>query len=95
MSPEQLLGEEIDHRTDLYAVGAVMFECLTGRPPFYSDYTIAMISRTLSTPAAFPENAPTGISAALRALVLSLLAKSPSDRPQRATDLLELIGELN
>jgi serine/threonine protein kinase len=94
MSPEQLLGEEIDGRADLYAVGCVMFECLTGAPPFIAPSTIALIGKVLSVQAAFPADAATAIPPALSALVLRLLAKDPADRPQRGQELIELLGEM-
>ncbi len=94
MSPEQLLGEEIDARADLYAVGAVMFECLTGMVPFSASSPIAMIGKVLTVPAAFPAGSAADIPPAMAALVLRLLAKDAAERPPHADDLLELLREI-
>ena len=94
MSPEQLLGEEIDGRADLYAVGAVMFECLTGQPPFVAPSAVALIGKVLTVPASMPPTAGTDLPPALSSLVLRLLSKEPADRPQKGSDLLELLGEI-
>lgn len=94
MAPEQLLGEDVDGRTDLYAVGVVMYECLTGALPFTAPSPIAMISKVLMTepPAAVSVNAE--VPPALSALVARLLAKTPDARPAHARQLLELLAEL-
>jgi len=94
MSPEQLLGEEIDGRADLYAVGALMFECLTGAAPFSATSPIAMIGKVLTAPAVFPAAMSADVPPALVALVLRLLAKDAAERPQHADELLELLGEM-
>ena len=94
MSPEQLIGEELDARADLYALGVVLYECLTGRPPFAAPSFAALIGKVLSTPAVSPAVINPEVPPALAALVLRLLAKSPTDRPLSAGVLLELLAEL-
>jgi CheY-like chemotaxis protein len=94
MAPEQLLGETVDGRSDLYAVGVVMYECLTGAPPFSASSPIAMIGRVLSvtpTPAA-EVNAE--VPPAVSLLIAKLLGKSPDERPASARVLLEQLAEL-
>jgi len=94
MSPEQLIGEEIDGRADLYALGVVLYECLTGKPPFHAPSIAALIGKVLSTEPASPVEANPEVPPALAALVLRLLAKAPADRPANAPALLELLTEL-
>ena len=94
MAPEQLVGEAIDGRTDLYATGVVMYECLVARPPFSASNAVALIGKVLTTEAEAPIAASADVPAALSALVMRLLAKDPELRPASATVLLELLAEL-
>jgi tRNA A-37 threonylcarbamoyl transferase component Bud32 len=78
MSPEQLLGENVDHRTDIWALGCILFECLTGRPPAESTGKPSdALARTVPT--------------AARRLVDECLAAAPTDRPQSTHGLSERI----
>ena len=94
MSPEQLIGEEIDPRSDLYALGVVLYECLTGRAPFTAPSVVALIGKVLATEPQPPGEHATDIPPAFAALVMQLLAKSPDARPATATVLLEQLAEL-
>jgi serine/threonine protein kinase len=79
-SPEQLRGDPLDARTDVYALGAVVFELLTGRPPFAGDSTLSVITRKLTTDAprasSLRPDLPGDIDDALR----RALARDPADR---------------
>lgn len=77
MSPEQALGQEIDARADLYAVGILMFQMLTGRLPFNHEDAIALIRMQVSNP---PPPLPDGVPQELAAIVFRLLAKQPEQR---------------
>lgn len=94
MAPEQLIGEELDARADLYALGVVLYECLTGKPPFYGTSMVSLIAKVLSTPPAPIAGSATDVPPALAALVMRLLAKSPEGRPASAAELLQLLAEL-
>ncbi len=94
MSPEQLVGEEIDPRADLYALGVVMYECLTGRAPFTAPSAVALIARVLTTEPEPPQHRNADVPPALSALVMQLLAKAPDQRPASAVILLEQLAEL-
>jgi DNA-binding response OmpR family regulator len=94
MAPEQLLGDSFDQRIDLYAVGVVLFECLTGRLPFEANSTVALIAKLLRETPPRPETLNPEIPAGLSALVLQLLTKDPAERPASAADLVRLLGAL-
>ena len=89
MSPEQCMGKpDLDHRTDLYSVGCILFHVLCGRPPFSSDQgTGMMIAAHLRDPAPHPRSIDPAIPDALAAIVLRLLEKEPAARFQTAAEL--------
>lgn len=94
MAPEQLIDETVDARADLYALGVVLYECLTGATPFEGSNMVTLIAKVLSTaPVPVATRAP-DVSPALGALVMRLLAKSPDERPASAGELVELLAEL-
>ncbi|MFZ5470035.1 MAG: serine/threonine protein kinase [Myxococcota bacterium] len=84
MSPEQIRGEEVGPYTDLYALGVVAFELLTGRLPFEAPSPYEIISRHLERPPPLPSSFESGLPASIDALVLSMLEKAPSRRPASA-----------
>jgi len=94
MAPEQLLGDDVDERTDLYATGVVLFECLTGRLPFEAESPVALVARVLqeSPPcaSALYEDVPTAFSA----LIARLLAKRREARPSSAVELQRLLDQI-
>ena len=94
MPPEQLMAEQVDARSDLYAAGVVLYECLTGQPPFQGSTAISLIAKLLSEePRPVVERNPE-VSPALSALVMQLLAKKPEARVQTASELAERLREL-
>ncbi|HEY5087093.1 MAG TPA: protein kinase [Gemmatimonadaceae bacterium] len=94
MAPEQLLAEEVDARSDLYAVGVVLYECLTGGLPFEGSSPIALIAKVLHTVPATPAERQPGVPQPLSGLVMRLLDKEPAGRPGNARELRELLAEL-
>ena len=87
MSPEQCRGAgSVDHRSDIYSLGCVLFHMLTGRPPFDSEGMGELIAMHLREPAAPPSSLVPGI-AVVDELVLKCLAKQPDDRFASMTDL--------
>jgi DNA-binding response OmpR family regulator len=89
MSPEQITGEPVDQRSDLYAAGAVLYECLTGRAPIDALNMVSLFARVLSEEPVAPSTLVPDVPPAVDDLVLQLLAKHPDDRVQHAGMLLE------
>jgi serine/threonine-protein kinase len=94
MSPEQLRGRALDGRSDLYALGVVLFEMLTGRLPFDCDTPEQWMTAHLERlPPTVSESAPDAeVPRELEALVARLLAKDPAARPATAEELSELLA---
>ncbi|HEY7636063.1 MAG TPA: protein kinase [Gemmatimonadales bacterium] len=91
MAPEQLFGELVDARADLYSTGAVLFECVTGRPVYEAPTVMALLSRHLVQPPADPATLNPDVSAALSKVILRALARRPDDRWASAKDLLHAL----
>jgi hypothetical protein len=84
MPPEQALSGEVGLRSDLYALGAVLYEMLAGRPPFLGDDVVAVISQHINTAPVAPSWHNPEIPRVLEGLILRLLAKDPGQRPESA-----------
>ncbi len=85
MPPEQALGRPPEARSDLYSLGAMLYEMVTGRPPFLGDDAVAIISQHINTPPVAPSWHNPEVPRALEALILRLLSKAPEERPENAT----------
>nr|WP_276613938.1 serine/threonine-protein kinase [Streptomyces sp. A0642] len=97
MSPEQAQGKTVDHRSDLYSLGCLLFELLTGAPPFGGRDSLAqLVAHVMEEPRAPSGNrespSRTHIPPQLDRLVLDLLAKSPDDRPFSASLVAARLG---
>jgi class 3 adenylate cyclase len=84
MAPEQALGKAPDARSDLYSLGAMLYELVTGRPPFLGDDAVAVISQHIYTQPVAPSWHSREVPRALEEVVLRLLAKGPEARPESA-----------
>jgi serine/threonine protein kinase/tetratricopeptide (TPR) repeat protein len=93
MAPEQIRGELVDARADLYALGCMLFECLTGVPPFVGG-PVTVLHKHLRDQPSPPSSLATGIGPALDELVLRLLAKRPQDRYGFADDVARALRQL-
>src|SRR3954454_13032486 len=87
VAPEQIQGEPIDARTDVYALGCMFFQMLTGEVPFPRDSQVAKIYAHLSEPPPHVDHTSLGLPAELDAVVRRAMAKDPADRFQSAGDL--------
>jgi serine/threonine-protein kinase len=96
MSPEQCLGEEIDSRSDLYSLGVVIYQMLTGSLPFNSSTSTAVVMQHVNKEPPSLRSISLSISPAVEAVVLRALAKRREDRPQSADALArELSAAVN
>jgi eukaryotic-like serine/threonine-protein kinase len=89
--PEQLHGQPLDVRADIYAVGATLYYLLTGRPPFDAPDLHRLVGKVTSETAAPPRELRRDIPARLSALVMQCLAKAPADRPASYPALAEAL----
>ncbi|UQU66977.1 diguanylate cyclase [Couchioplanes caeruleus] len=89
-APEQtgMLNRPVDNRSDLYALGAVLFECVTGAPPFAADDVAELLHLHATAPVPDPRALSPGLGATFAAVIVRLLAKDPDDRYQSAAGLL-------
>ncbi len=94
MSPEQLFVETVDGRSDLYATGLVLYECLTGSLPFASRLPIARAAETLRHVPTPPASLRLDVPPALSRLVESLLASLPENRPGSAHELARRLAQV-
>ena len=94
MSPEQLLGEKLDGKTDLYSGGVVLFELLTGRLPFAGEDRTQTATLRLQVDAPAPSFVKPGIPPAVDRVVLRLLARARSERPDSAQAALAELRQL-
>ncbi len=87
VAPEQITGDAVDARADVYALGLVMYRALTGHHPFASDDQVATLGHQLLSPPPPPSWLRDDIPPALEALVLRMLRKLPEDRPGSMRDI--------
>jgi class 3 adenylate cyclase len=95
MPPEQALGGKVDTRSDLYGLGATLYEMACGRPPFSGHDPVAVVSQHLNTPPVAPSFHNPSLPPALNDLILKLLAKNPEDRPSSADEVLAVLESLS
>jgi serine/threonine-protein kinase len=90
ISPEQIRGNDVDRRSDVYSLGVVLFEMVSGRRPFESLSVDKLLTAHLdNSPPSFASLGVTGVPPAIEAVVRSCLSKYPEDRPQSAEELAQ------
>ena len=94
MSPEQLAGGELDVRSDLYAAGVVLFECVTGRVPFEADTTWALVAKHLEEQPPDPRTFNGEVPESLAVVILKAMAKKPADRYPTAAAMHDALARI-
>ena len=91
MPPEQAMGGKVTNKADLYSLGAMLYEMVTGRPPFVGDDSVAIIGQHINTPPVSPTWHRADLPPALETLILQLLEKDPEKRPESAAVVLQAL----
>ena len=87
-SPEQAQGKSLDHRSDLYSLGIVLYEMLCGRPPFTGDTSVAIAYKHVQQAVPSPSSLGVVLPESLEAIAMKLLAKNPEERYPTAKDVI-------
>jgi serine/threonine protein kinase/tetratricopeptide (TPR) repeat protein len=95
MPPEQAMGGDVTAKADLYSLGAMLYEMVTGRPPFVGDDSVAIIGQHINTPPVSPTWHRADLPPALETLIMQLLEKDPQRRPASATLVLQALDSIN
>ncbi|MFJ9176831.1 protein kinase [Streptomyces sp. NPDC102360] len=91
LSPEQALGKAVDHRSDLYAVGCLLYELLALRPPFTGETPLSVVYQHVQDTPVLPSEVADEVPPELNGLVMRSLAKDPDDRFQTAEEMRGLV----
>ncbi len=92
MAPEQALQGKAEPRSDLYALGCVFYELITGQPPFAGEDPLAIITQHINLAPRTPQHHVPDLPPALESLILKLLAKDPKERPRSAGDVARMLS---
>lgn len=94
MSPEQCKGAGVDHRTDFYALGCMLFEMVAGHTPFKADTPMSKLLAHVNEPAPRPSSLGVPVDRRLEDFIMTLLSKDASERPSTATEVRQKLEAL-
>ena len=86
MAPEQVQGKAVDARSDIYSLGVVLYESVTGRRPFVADTPLAVALMHINDPLPLPRQVNKAVPEAIERIILRAMSKDPADRFQTADD---------
>lgn len=95
MSPEQIKGENVDHRTDIWSFGVMLYEMLTGELPFKSDYHQALIYSILNENVNFEKLSELSVDPSMVSILKKLLSKNPKNRFQSFDEIVSKLSLIN
>jgi serine/threonine-protein kinase len=95
MAPEQWSADECDERTDIYSLGIILFQLITGEPPFKGSSVPSIMKQHLNDPPPAFSSYGVHVSSSLEALVRRMLEKAPEDRPQTVESVLNEINRIS
>ncbi len=91
MSPEQIRGKRLDPRSDIYSFGCVMFEMVTGKLPYTGESPNDLLNKHISAPLPSPLVANENVTPEFAAVIRTMMAKRPEDRPESMWELLKIL----